>query len=301
MSSFRIAVPHVTGRAALAGSVVLLTLAAWAVLWLSASSETHGIFHVHHQPGAFGPGAGAAGFMVIFVVGWTVMSLAMMLPTSLPVLTVLHTFARQRADRVLLVTLAAVGYLAAWTAFGVLVGAANLALQDAIAHGRGVPGWLERASAPGLLLLAGLFQFSALKYRCLEKCRSPLGFVLSHWRGRRERWEAFRLGWASGVFCVGCCWALMLLMFLFSAGHLAWMLILGLIMAVEKNLPWGRRISAPVGLILIAAAGLLVVARPDPAALRPGVELCPATPVATEWRQGAGAEASPAEKSKPET
>ena len=115
-------------------------------------------------------------------------------------------------------------------------------------------GVLERLVTPGLLLLAGLFQFSALKYRCLEKCRSPLGFVLSHWRGQNRRQDAFRLGWASGVFCVGCCWALMLLMLISTVQHLALMLGLGLVMAIEKNVRWGRRISTPLGVALILGA-----------------------------------------------
>ena len=100
-------------------------------------------------------------------------------------------------------------------------------------------------------MLAGLFQFSALKRRCLERCRSPLGQVMAHWRGRRPRREAWELGLAHGLFCVGCCWALMLVMFVVGMGNIGWMLVLGLVMAMEKNLSWGRRLSAPVGLGLI--------------------------------------------------
>jgi predicted metal-binding membrane protein len=101
--------------------------------------------------------------------------------------------------------------------------------------------WLaERlpAGAPLLLLLAGAFQFSSLKYKCLEKCRSPFSFVIEHWLGRRERWQSFRLGIDRRVFCVGCYWALMLLMFAVGAGSLVWMLILALLIAVEKNVRW---------------------------------------------------------------
>jgi predicted metal-binding membrane protein len=129
--------------------------------------------------------------------------------------------------------------------------------------------------APALLLLAGLFQFSALKYRCLEKCRSPLSVVLSYWQGRRQRWQAFRLGWASGVFCVGCCWALMLLMLLTSVSHLAWMLVLAVVMAVEKNVRWGRRLSAPLGVGLMVCAAVIFVAGGDHGLLsRMAQELC---------------------------
>ena len=110
-----------------------------------------------------------------------------------------------------------------------------------------------------VLAVAGVFQFSRLKYLCLEKCRTPLGFVTSHWHGPRPQREAFLLGLAHGVFCVGCCWALMLLMFLVGMGNTAWMLILGLAMAVEKNHPWGRRLSAPLGCALTGMAMMLFV------------------------------------------
>jgi predicted metal-binding membrane protein len=204
--------------------------------------------------------------LLMFVGAWTVMSVAMMLPTSLPVLTTLRTFASSRPDRPLLIALAALGYLAAWMVFGALAGPVSLGLQKAATYSNG-QGWLDRTVAPALLLAAGLFQFSALKYRCLEKCRSPLSVVLSHWRGRHQRWAAFHLGWASGVFCVGCCWALMLLMFLSSVGHLAWMLGLGVVMALEKNVRWGRRLSAPLGLVLILSAGVVFVADGSPGRL----------------------------------
>src|SRR5205085_364555 len=102
--------------------------------------------------------------------------------------------------------------------------------------------------------------FSSLKYRCLDKCQTPLSFVITHWRGRAPRWQAFRLGAAHGLFCVGCCWALMLLMFAFGMGSLGWMLLLAAVMAIEKNLPWGRRLSAPLGIALLAWAAFVVVA-----------------------------------------
>jgi predicted metal-binding membrane protein len=109
------------------------------------------------------------------------------------------------------------------------------------------------------LLLAGAFQFSKLKYRCLDKCRAPFSFVIEHWRGGDTRWQALRLGAHHGVFCVGCCWALMFLMFAVGTGSIGWMLALGAIMAVEKNMPWGRKLSAPLGIVLLAWGVLIVV------------------------------------------
>jgi predicted metal-binding membrane protein len=250
VSGFRVALPESVERGGLVAAVGVITAAAWAVLAF-ADTNGHGILHSHGMPDL------AASFRVstlgVFLVAWTGMSVAMMLPTSLPVLMVLHTFARERDDRWLLLALAATGYLAAWVAVGVLAGPFSLAVHGVAMFPQS--GYAaNRLVLPALLLLAGLFQFSALKYRCLEKCRSPLNFVLSHWQGRRDRWNAFLLGWASGVFCVGCCWALMLLMLVSSVHHLALMLVLGLVMAVEKNVRWGRRLSAPLGIALIACA-----------------------------------------------
>jgi predicted metal-binding membrane protein len=87
-------------------------------------------------------------------------------------------------------------------------------------------------------------------------------FVMEHWTGEDHAWQALRLGLRHGTFCVGCCWTLMLLMFPFGAGSLAWMLVLGAMMAAEKNLPWGRRLGRPLGVVLLAL-GVVVAARLD--------------------------------------
>jgi predicted metal-binding membrane protein len=105
-----------------------------------------------------------------------------------------------------------------------------------------------------------VYQFTSLKYRCLDKCRSPVSFVLGHWRGRHERRQALWLGMHHGVFCLGCCWSLMLLMFAVGLGNLAWMFALAVVMAVEKNAPWGRRLTAPLGAVLLLVAAVLVAA-----------------------------------------
>jgi predicted metal-binding membrane protein len=158
-----------------------------------------------------------------------------------------------RADRRQLLGWVIAGYLAAWAGFGVAAHALDWLVFRAV---DAVPllvfnAWVFGAA---VLLVAGLFQFSELKYRCLEMCRMPLGFVLRHWRGTSPRREALWLGAHHGLYCVGCCWALMLLMFAIGTGSIGWMLLLGAAMAAEKNLPWGRRLSAPLGALLVAGA-----------------------------------------------
>jgi predicted metal-binding membrane protein len=104
------------------------------------------------------------------------------------------------------------------------------------------------------LLIAGLWQFSPLRDRCLDECRSPLGFVMNRWRGVSERREALAMGIAHGAFCVGCCWSLMLVMFGIGVSSAFLMFALGGLTAVEKNLPWGRRLSRPLGVLLVVVA-----------------------------------------------
>jgi predicted metal-binding membrane protein len=110
-----------------------------------------------------------------------------------------------------------------------------------------------------------VYQFTPLKYHCLDKCRSPFSFISERWGGSRDRLASFQLGVQHGLFCVGCCWSLMLLMFAVGTGNLGWMLALGTVMAIEKNMPWGRRLSAPLGLGLVALA-LIVIATGAPGA-----------------------------------
>ena len=110
-------------------------------------------------------------------------------------------------------------------------------------------------------LAAGAFQFSSIKYACLDKCRSPFSFVVEHWSGTHEYRDAFRLGFDHGLYCLGCCWTLMLVLFVVGMASLFWMLLLGGVMAVEKNVTWGRQLSRPLGTSLIgASAGLSLLA-----------------------------------------
>lgn len=183
---------------------------------------------------------------------------AMMLPTTLPVLRIFRHIVAHRPHAGALYALLIGGYLCAWMGFGL---AAHLLdwMLHAIARETTwlqANGWMLGAAT---IAAAGAFQFSPLKYRCLDKCHTPYGFVVQRWQGRGPARESWRIGWDHGLFCVGCCWALMLLMFVVGSGNLGWMLALGLVMAAEKNFPGGRRLSAPLGWALLAwAAGILL-------------------------------------------
>jgi predicted metal-binding membrane protein len=196
--------------------------------------------------------------LLLYAGGWVLMSAAMMLPTALPLIRLFDRMIATRTDRARLHVLLIGGYLLAWGGFGI---AAHI-LDQALHWGLGDWVWLAANPwVPGatMLALAGAFQFSALKYHCLDKCRTPLGFIMSHWHGPRPLREAFTLGVAHGVYCVGCCWALMLLMFVIGTGNIGWMFALGLLMAMEKNHAWGRRMAAPLGASLLVSAALITI------------------------------------------
>ena len=159
---------------ALSITIGLMAGAAWLALWMMGSSP-HAAVHHHGSPDVTAPVAS----LLLFVGSWTVMTAAMMLPTSLPILRTFEKLAGARPDRARLLALVVAGYLMTWTLFGVCLYFGRAALQQlALAHP-----WLDGRSdvtAGGLLIVAGLYQFTPLKRRCLDKCRSPLSFVISH-------------------------------------------------------------------------------------------------------------------------
>jgi predicted metal-binding membrane protein len=187
------------------------------------------------------------------------MIVAMMLPTSVPLVSTFAALVRRRQRRPVLVGLLLVGYLGIWTAFGIAAW-----LADRVVHAgvESVPLLAERPQLiiAATLLAAGLWQFSPLRDRCLDECRSPLGFVLNRWRGVSERREALLMGVAHGAFCIGCCWSLMLVMFGVGVGSLPAMLAVGALTAIEKNLPVGRRLTRPIGVALLLMAVYAVAA-----------------------------------------
>ncbi len=190
---------------------------------------------------------------------WVLMIAAMMLPTAFPLLAMFRRITGERHDAARLSALVVFGFFVAWFVFGLVAHLADAGVQRAAA---GSPwfvthGWIVGAA---VLAGAGLFQWSALKYRCLEACRTPFTFVGARWHGRAPAREAFRIGLDHGLFCVGCCWALMLVMFVVGIGSVGWMLALAAVMAAEKNLSWGRRLRTPLGIGLVGWAGVVALA-----------------------------------------
>jgi predicted metal-binding membrane protein len=230
---------------------VLLAIAiAWALAVVAEVTGTAGALH-HDALIEDGPPLWAA--LLLFLVAWQAMVAAMMLPSSLPLIRLFDAASRtqEHTGRVRVAFLG--GYAAVWTAFGALAFFGDVALHRTV---DAVPWLHERPWLIGgsVLALAAAFQFSELKDKCLSKCRHPAPYLLAHYR--RGAGSAFRLGSGHGLFCLGCCWALMLVMFAAGVAMLWWMAALTAVMVYEKTGRHGRELTPIVGYFLFALAGV---------------------------------------------
>ncbi|HEX4835520.1 MAG TPA: DUF2182 domain-containing protein [bacterium] len=238
-------------------SLWALILSAWAALAAWGASPFAGLLsHREIGEGSISPVLRLA----VFVLGWLLMTVAMMLPSSLPLVNLFRRLVSGRPDRPGLVLRLVLGYLAVWALFGLLAYIGDVGLHGAIER---LPGLAAAAGGigAGILLAAGVYQFTPLKYSCLEKCRSPYSFLVEHWRGGQAGRDALRLGTRHGLFCVGCCWTVMLLMFAVGGANLGWMLALGAVMAAERATRWGRVLTPPLGAALVIWGVLTLVGR----------------------------------------
>jgi len=234
------------------GVLALLVAAAWVGLQL-AQAAGRDSWLSHSTLG----GAGALSWprALGFLGAWLLMSVAMMLPSTFPLIRVFLTITGGSAG---LLALLCLGYLTMWALFGALALLADAGLHRIVESSAWLSTRPERLSG-ALLLGAGLFQFSPLKYSCLQECRSPLGFVIRHWRGASRAIRALRVGALHGVYCVGCCWALMLVMFAAGVASLIWMALLTGVMIHEKTRPMGARAVPVTGAALLGAASCVLL------------------------------------------
>jgi predicted metal-binding membrane protein len=240
----------VRDRVTVLTSVVLLLIAAAA--WVSVVRSSLGGDDTMMTM----PMPVTAADALAFVASWAVMMTAMMLPSALPMISLYGAIQRGpagAAPKGVPVAVFTLVYLLLWAASGVPVYLANTLLMtlagSAFAYG-----------VAGVLLAAGVFQLSPLKQVCLRACRSPLGFFLGHWRAGRR--GSLVLGWSHAMYCLGCCWALMVVLVAAGAMGLRWVLLITAVVAAEKLLPGGEWFARAAGgaLLLLGAA---VAVRPD--------------------------------------
>ncbi|HEV2078412.1 MAG TPA: DUF2182 domain-containing protein [Allosphingosinicella sp.] len=191
------------------------------------------------------------GYLVPTFTMWVVMMVAMMLPSAAPMILLFARVA-QGAGPALNSTLFVASYLIVWALFSLAATVAQAALISAGILSDMTLALGDGGMAGGLLVLVGLYQLSPLKEACLDACRAPLSFILRLWRPGVA--GTLRLGFAHGTYCVGCCWGLMLLLFVGGVMNIAWIVGLALLVLVEKVAPLNLRKPLSVLLVLGGAA-----------------------------------------------
>lgn len=237
-------------RTIIVAAILVLTGLAW--LWTATgaglSPRMNAMEDMHAQMSGSAPGYAA---VLLLLAMWWIMMIAMMLPSASPaILLYERVISRNRGGaRIASSGLFLTGYLLAWLGFslaavGLQIGATSAHWFDPMSmfavseHVRGV-----------LLVLVGTYQLSPLKDVCLAQCRSPAAFISRHWRpGPRG---ALRLGALHGAYCVGCCWMLMLLLFVGGVMDMEWIAGLAVLVAAEKLLPFGKWIARGSGAVIM--------------------------------------------------
>lgn len=203
--------------------------------------------------GSIGPRA------LALILMWFLMAIAAMLPSAAPMIRTyceIADTARIKGEPVVHPLVLVAGYLSVWFLASAMFALLTLAVHASAASGRMYDPVLGIAGAFALLV-AGLYQFSGLKQACLKKCRNPFSILFSNWSARAVR--VFRLGVAQGIWCLGCCWALMLVMFAVGVMNVFWMALIGLFTLIEKQTASRLPTRLAGAILLVWAAALLVV------------------------------------------
>jgi predicted metal-binding membrane protein len=236
-------------------------LAAWALCGWAEWSGVAASFHHHALYESGRPFWISAALMLC---AWQAMTAAMMLPSSLGFIRMYAAAAKNAPEFPIALACFLASYFAVWSAFALLAFAGDMQVHRAVDAWP----WLDahqQLVLAGTLGLAAAYQLTPLKDACLRACRHPGMYLARHYR--RGALNGFAIGLGHALFCLGCCWALMLVMFAAGVAHLAWMGALGVVMLVEKGARNGDRLVAPVG---VAFAVLAVIALVAPHAI-PGL------------------------------
>ena len=249
-------------RLAVLTAVLLLIVLAWGyVLWHSLAMPDASMQGMDMRAMAPAIRPWTPTDLLFGVLMWTVMMAGMMLPSVVPVI-LLYVLVGRQAEA-LHKPLAATGwfiggYLLAWVGFSLLAAL----LQAGLLQATLLTPQLASANdmlGGAILIAAGLYQWSPLKYKCLAKCRAPLFFIQRHGGFQREALPSLRLGLQHGLYCIGCCWALMLLLFVGGVMNLVWIAGLAAVVLLEKVLSDGRNVSRLVGAGLVIGGLVLAL------------------------------------------
>jgi predicted metal-binding membrane protein len=241
--------------AARRNSLILLVIAsAWLIaVWAEVSGLA---LRLHHHSLATG-GLPLWLAALLMLGAWQVMTAAMMLPSSLPMVRMYTAASRGKRQRLAGIILFLASYFAVWSGFALFAFLGDVQLHRLVNTSE----WVfehQNLIPVGVFGLAALYQFTPLKDACLRACRHPGAFLLRFYRSGAR--GGLQLGLRHAAFCLGCCWALMLVMFAAGVAHLYWMALLTLIMLIEKAFPSGDRLVYPVGAIFAILALTALVA-----------------------------------------
>ena len=193
-------------------------------------------------------------FLLMFIM-WSVMMIGMMIPSAAPVILLFARVQRRKlADHAPAVRIAAftAGYLLIWTLFSLFA----TGLQWALTELRLLSPMMESTNqflGAGVLLAAGIYQLTPLKLACLKQCQSPMGFLTGHWKDGPL--GSLSMGIEHGIFCLGCCWLLMALLFVGGVMNLIWVAVIATFVLLEKVVPKGEIVGRVGGVLLIVSAG----------------------------------------------
>ncbi len=191
----------------------------------------------------------------LFMTMWIAMMVAMMFPTIAPIVLLHRMVVKRRGEGTVPTAAFVGGYLIIWAAIGLIPLAALVGFR----HIANESAWVARAGG-GVLVIAGLYQFTRWKATCLKACRSPLSFLMTHDFGSGPT-GALRVGVSHGLYCLGCCWALMAVLFVVGLMNLAWMAAIAIVFLAEKNWRHGVGLTQIVG-VAVVALGLAIMVHP---------------------------------------
>ncbi|MGH7188747.1 MAG: DUF2182 domain-containing protein [Acetobacteraceae bacterium] len=240
-------------RTIILGLLLVLAAAAWALLaWQARRSGAD----MAMAPPTMGLGA------PLFLAIWIVMMVAMMFPAAAPMILTFHAVQagkRRSGDAFVATSVFIAAYLLVWVISGA-VAYAGAAAAEAIAARTGLSSTMAARIGGALLIASGLYQLTALKDRCLMRCRTPIGFVMTSWRDGTT--GAIRMGLVHGAYCLGCCWLLFVILFPLGIMNVAAMAIITFAILAEKTSPWGRRTAHAIAAVLLVY-GIAVLAVPQ--------------------------------------
>ena len=234
-------------------SLAGVTLLAWSYLVVMSSNMPSDdlMFNMQIQEWS-------AGYFLTMFLMWSIMMIGMMIPSVTPTVLIYAAVARKSENQGANVTSTSAfvsGYVAIWIVFSLIATIFQLALDRAALLS---PMMVTNSVSLGatLLIAAGIYQLLPIKDSCLRQCRSPVDFIATHWQAGTI--GALKMGLSHGIFCLGCCWVLMSLLFLGGVMNILWIAIITLFILLEKILPHGDADGRAVGIIMIVTGGLFI-------------------------------------------